>query len=114
MTFRFASEPPNGLTLVRAGLDRLTGRVSPFSERGIELNALRVNPPHAVYDLHADEIANGRGLASAHLTGFRYLVLAAGQPVAAAEVHTDYSGTVSLLANVDFGPLWRPVPHSTN
>lgn len=103
MPLRFASEPKNGSALVRAGLNQISARPSPLSARAIDFAALNVTSPHAVYDLHADEIAGGKGLASAHATGFRYLVEGGGGPVAAAEVHTDASGTANLLANVNYG-----------
>ncbi|HEV3157269.1 MAG TPA: hypothetical protein VGZ00_07980 [Candidatus Baltobacteraceae bacterium] len=68
------------------------------------MSTLSIQPPHAVYDLRADEIANGGGLETAHATGFRYFVNVAGALVAAAEIQTGASGESSLLANVNHGP----------
>lgn len=104
MPLRFATERPNGAALVRAGLNRIAARRGPLTAAAVDFSALQLKPPHAVYDLHADEIANGGGLASAHLTNLRYLVEAPTGPVAAAEVHSDASGAATLLANVDYGP----------
>ncbi len=104
MSIRFAPEPQNGLTIVRAGLDRLAARQGPLGPAQPTIGASTIEPPHAVYDLRADEISNGGGLESAHLTAFRYLVKSAGSAVAAAEVSTDASGKASLLANVNYGP----------
>jgi hypothetical protein len=104
MSIRFAPEPQNGLTIVRAGLDRLAARQGPLGPAQPTIGATTIEPPHAVYDLRADEISNGGGLESAHLTGFRYLVKSAGSAVAAAEISTDASGRASLLANINYGP----------
>lgn len=104
MPLRFATEPANGTALVRSGLDKLSARpVSPLGE-GVDFGSLNVSAPHAVYDLRADAVANGQGLASAVFTGYRYLVEAGDAPVAAAEVHADDTGTASLLANINYGP----------
>ncbi|ADV82557.1 hypothetical protein [Terriglobus saanensis] len=106
MAIRFATEPQNGSETVRAGLDRLAVRENkPPALRALNFSALTVTPPHAIYDLHADEIAKGGGLETAHATGFRYYVAATGASVAAAEVHTDASGKASLLANLNYGPF---------
>jgi hypothetical protein len=105
MPLRFAIEPQDGSELVRAGLNRLAARRSHVSMRAVDFSAVQLKPPHAIYDLRADEIANGAGLASAHATGFRYLVEAPSGTVAAAEVHADASGRATLLANVNYGPF---------
>src|SRR5208282_201830 len=103
MPLRFATEPANGASLVNERLNKLSTRRSPLSERGIDLGALRVSRPHAVYDLRADAVASGGGLESAVLTGFRYLVQGGGVSVAAAEVLVDTTGTATLLANINYG-----------
>jgi hypothetical protein len=106
MPIRYATAPPNGSETVRAGLERMAARENkPAALRGINFNALTLTPPHAIYDLRADEIAKGGGLETAHESGFRYHVAADGGSVAAAEVHTDTSGRASLLANLNYGPF---------
>jgi len=102
MSIRFAPEPKNGSTIVRAGLEKLAARRESLSSLAME--QATIEAPHAVYDLRADEIANGGGLETAHLSGFRYLVRKAGAAIAAAEVQTDQAGDASLLANVNYGP----------
>lgn len=103
MPLRFATEPANGTELVRSGLDKLSARpASPLGD--VDFGSLSVSAPHAVYDLRADAVANGGGLASAVFTGYRYLVDAGGAPVAAAEVQADDSGAARLLANINYGP----------
>jgi hypothetical protein len=106
MPLRFPSEPPNGSSLVHAGLQRLAARVKrPGALQTVDFNTLMFRAPHAVYDLRADEISRGGGLETAHPTGFRYLIHAAGGSVAAAEIHTDAAGAATLLANVNYGPF---------
>jgi hypothetical protein len=104
MPIRFASEPQNGSLIVRAGLDRLAARESHLKLSKEASSALALGSSHAVYDLRADEISKGGGLETAHPTGFRYLITAAGAPVAAAEVQADASGKASVLANLNYGP----------
>jgi hypothetical protein len=104
MPLRFATEPANGTELVRSGLDKLSARpTSPLGEH-VDFGSLSVSAPHAVYDLRADAVADGGGLASAVFTGYRYLVNGPDAAVAAAEVHVDDTGTANLLANINYGP----------
>lgn len=104
MPLHFATEPRNGAPLVHEGLNRLSRRRSPLSERGIDFGALVVSGPLAVWDLRADAVARGGGLESAVFTGFRYLVEGGGGvPVAAAEVQVDTTGTATVLANINYG-----------
>ena len=104
MPIRFAPEPQNGSALVRAGLERLTGRDNHLKLTREGLAGVAADSPHAVYDLRADEIAAGGGLDKAHASGVRYLVRAGGTATAAAEVQTDANGAASLLANINSGP----------
>lgn len=104
MPLHYATEPKNGSSLVQKGLGKLSTRTSPLSGRGVDFAALQISPPHAVYDLRADAVAKGGGLASATATGFRYLVQGGGANLAAAEVHTDATGAATLLANINYGP----------
>jgi hypothetical protein len=104
MPLQFAAEPPNGTELVRSGLAKLSARpVNPLGDH-VDSGSLNLSSPHAVYDLRADAVASGGGLASAAFAGYRYLVEAGDEPVAAAEVHVDDAGTASLLANINYGP----------
>ncbi|HEY1646843.1 MAG TPA: hypothetical protein VGF96_02585 [Terracidiphilus sp.] len=105
MAIHSVAEPANGSTLVRTSLERVMSRPSPLSGRGLDFKTIQLAAPHAVYDLRADEVAAGEGLASAHRTGFRYLVTAGGTAVAAAEVLADDAGTAKLVANINYGPF---------
>jgi hypothetical protein len=104
MPLHFATEPKNGTALVQKALSKLATRPSPLSARAVDFNALQVQQPHAVYDLRADAIAHGDGLASAKASGFRYLIGTGGANVAAAEVLADASGNATVLANINYGP----------
>ena len=104
MPLRYAAEPANGSDLVRSGLNRLSTRTSHLTGRGVDVNALQVTQPHAVYDLRADAVAGG-GLESAVFSGFRYLVSDGDTAVAAAEVQADTAGNATLLANLNYGPF---------
>jgi hypothetical protein len=112
MALRFAAEPKNGTTLVQNSLQRLAKAKNPLSERGLTAGSLAVQPPHAVYDLRADEVAAGKGLAAAHPAGFRYLIGPQEAPVAAAEVIADASSTAKLVTNVNYGPFVAASAHA--
>lgn len=103
MALQFAPESESSTAVVRAALERLVERKNPLGLASDALGTLEVVTPHSVYDLRADEVANGGGLETAHAAGTRYLVTAAGGPLAAAEVHTGASGQ-PLLANLNYGP----------
>jgi hypothetical protein len=104
MPIRFAAPPRNGETLVRAGIGKLAARNSPRDAALTDTLALQLYPPHAVYDLRADSLARGEGLAASRQTAFRYLVSKDSGPVAAAEVQADPEGIADLLANINQGP----------
>jgi hypothetical protein len=103
MPLTYAQEPKNGAALVQAGLRKQSQRQGAVGAM-VDPTTAKLNPPHAVYDLRADDIADGGGLASARASGYRYIVGGAGTRAAAAEVTTDASGTATLLANLNFGP----------
>jgi hypothetical protein len=104
MSLNFDLGPRDATAMVRTGLQRLAARKNPLNLRSDSVAALGVGSQHAVYDLHADEIAGGGGLETAHATGFRQLVTNATTAIAAAEVQADPSGGAALLANLNYGP----------
>jgi hypothetical protein len=112
MPIHYASEPANGSALVQKGLERLGTRPNALTAKAIDLSALQLSPPHAVYDLRADTVASGGGLASATHTGFRYLVSGGGANLAGAEVQVDKTGAASLLANINYGPYVEATAHA--
>lgn len=103
MPLQFAPESKSSTAVVRAGLARLVQRENALGLASEALGTLEVVTPHSIYDLRADEIANGGGLETAHASGTRYLVTAGGGPLAAAEVQADTSGQ-PLLTNLNYGP----------
>lgn len=104
MPLHYDIGPQDGPAVVLSGLQRLATRKNHPKLDAVGMAAVTVGTPHAIYDLHADEIAKGGGLETAHATGFRYLVTRAGAPIAAAEVHLGGTGKPSLLANLNYGP----------
>lgn len=100
MPLRFAPGPDNGTALIREGLDRTATRTSPLSDRSVDFSTLQVSQPHPIYDLRADTVVGGGGLASATLSGYRYLITGQGEAVAAAEIQAD----ASLLKQINYGP----------
>jgi hypothetical protein len=104
MPLRFATEPRNGTDLINDGLRKLAIRRSPLSERSVDFDALQPSQPHEVYDLRADAVASGGGLASAVFSGYRYLILEGNTAAAAAEIQADAEGNATLLVNINYGP----------
>jgi len=104
MPVRFATPPAHGESLVRDSLSKLSARQNPLSARGVDFNILQVSQPHAVYDLRADAIVSGGGLASAVFSGYRYLVQREGAVEAAAEVQTDAQGNATTVTHINTGP----------
>jgi hypothetical protein len=105
MALRFAADPANGVALVRDHLNRISARTNPLSADGVNFDTLQVNQPHAVYDLGADAIAAGRGLAGAVFSGYRYLVTDGNSTVAAAEIQADEQGNAIQLTHINTGPF---------
>jgi len=105
LPIHFAVEPKNGAELVRKGLNRISERRRPLSAQAVDFNALQVTQPHSIYDLRADAVASGGGLASATESSIRYLVHSRGATIAAAEVLVDATGTATILTNINYGPF---------
>jgi hypothetical protein len=113
MPIGFATAPKNGDTLVRDGLSSVAARDQSLATGLANVPALNVTPPHAVYDLRADSLAQGEGLAAARQTSFRYLVApAGGASIAAAEVQSGPGNVASLLANLNYGPYVQATTHA--
>lgn len=112
MALRFAAEPANGTALVRDHLTRISARANPLSARGVSFGTLQVDQPHPVYDLGADAIVAGRGLAAAVFSGFRYMVRDGGSAVAAAEIQADDQGNATRLTHVNTGPYVEATAHA--
>jgi len=104
MPLNYDIGPQDGPMVVRSGLQRLATRKNQPNLDIADMAAVSVGAPHAIYDFRADEIARGGGFETARATGFRYLVIKAGAPIAAAEVHLGGAGKPSLLTSLNYGP----------
>ncbi len=106
MSLHFAPSPDDDAGLVLAGLSRLSARHDslPLIMRDFDLASVQIRPPHAVFDLYADDITQGGGLEIAHGSGARYLVDGPSGVLAAAEVQVDADGA-AILANINIGPF---------
>ncbi len=105
MPIHFSPEPANGTVLVSAGLTKLANHRNPLSDQGINLSTLQAVQPHAVYDLHAADLAAGGDLSTATRTAVRYLIQSNGSSVAAAELQLNALGGATLLTNFNYGPF---------
>lgn len=103
--------PITFLPLSRDDSELLDATLNRIAARGsLEADRIRRDPhvrqfsePHAVYDLRAQPVAQGRSLESAELTGFRYFVDGAHGTVAAGEVRVDAQRRSIGVANIHFG-----------
>lgn len=103
MALQYATEPRGARDLIQAGLASAAERPGHLAQRAVDAAAADLTVPHPVYDLRADAIASGAGLTAATPSGFRYLVIHGGAPVAAAEVSTD-DDRATLLTQLNYGP----------
>lgn len=101
MSIYFAPEPRNGTALVKKGIREFSKRMNPFAEPTFEF---LISQPYAVYDVRDGDSIADSFLASAALSGFRYLVTEGGDMVAVAEVQVDKSGAATLLTHINCGP----------
>jgi hypothetical protein len=106
MALRAPEPPDDSVTAVRAGLTSLTqaGRFTIPEQPTVAAEDLELTRPHRAYLLGLDDLQAGRALEAARPTGWRYLVLHAGAPVALAETVLDRDGN-HLLAQVNYGPF---------
>ncbi len=107
MALRVPDPPPQGLEVVRGALASLVGQPSAaalaITEAGPE--SLTVAAPHQVYFVGLRDIAEGRLLDAARLTGWRYIIFNAGeQTVAAAELRITPDGRHDF-SSVNRGPF---------
>ena len=104
MPLQFAAESENARSMIQSALSRAAARPAPLGAREVDVGAANLTQPHPVYDLRADAIASGGGLAAATQSGVRYIIDQGGVAVAAAEVRTDDAGHATALANLNYGP----------
>lgn len=101
-------QPPSGLPdTIRSGVRNLAGHphISTEALRGATPDAVDVSTPHQIFTIGLHDLAAGRGLDTARPVGWRYIVEAAGQPIAGAETTLAEDGTTQLLSHVNEGPF---------
>jgi len=100
-------DPPHGAPdEVRSKLREFADH-SRFSTEGLRSaspDQLDVSTPHQVFTIGLDDLAAGRGLEAAQPVGWRYIVEAAGQPIASAETTVGADGTTHHLSQLTEGP----------
>jgi hypothetical protein len=110
MALVFAPHPEEDPELVRERLRRIARRKNPLSGVVDDVETLEIDRPHTVWDLRADAVARGEGIASATPAGTRYLIADAGAAVAAAEVTHD--GPAGQVHAVNYGPHVSATEHA--
>jgi hypothetical protein len=103
MQIRMFANPEQYIGAVKNSLQRLAAHPHPTFKLSFAADEVQIQSAHEVYDLRADEIAKGKDLTSARLTGVRYLVGDSAQPQIAAEVPALKSRAVPQTANLNFG-----------
>jgi len=101
-------DPPAGLPdTIRSGVRKLAGRpqISTEALRRARPHEVDVSTPHQIFTMGLDDLVAGRGLDSARPVGWRYVVEAAGQPIASAETTLAADGTTHLLSDINEGPF---------
>src|SRR5215831_18998518 len=101
-------DPPSSVPdTIRSGVRNLAGHphISTEALRGARPDEIDVSTPHQVFTMGLDDLAAGRGLAAAQPVGWRYVVEAAGQPIASAETTIAADGATHLLSHVNEGPF---------
>jgi hypothetical protein len=100
-------DPPSGVhDKVRTTLHEFSdnSRFSTDKLRGARTEELDVSTPHQVFTVGLDDIMADRGLDSAKQVGWRYLVEAAGEPIASAET-TESEDGVQVMSQFTEGPF---------
>jgi hypothetical protein len=79
---------------------------------GLTTASVAFESPHRIFDMGADDVAQGKQLEGARETSFRYLVATAQTPFAAAEIQVGSDGMANLLVNFNFGPFVEATAHA--
>lgn len=110
MSLRFPTPPPRGVEILRQGLESLLStptaelqarRPASSDESGPGLETIS---PHVVYFVGLNDLAEGRMLAAARPTSWRYMLLDGDNVHSAAELAID-AGEVGWFSHVDGGPF---------
>lgn len=98
MPLSFATPPADGTKVLKQGLQELSAASSIGAAAKAPAGA-QVMAPHPVYELGLADLDAGKGLASACLTGWRYLLVAGQNIVQAAELSEPPPGGGPLQFN---------------
>lgn len=95
MPLHLPDPPPDVPDKVRSKLHAFAdgAKFSTKALRGARRDQLDLSTPHQVFTMGLDDITAGGGLDRAQLVGWRYLVMAGGQPIASAETTLAPDGT---------------------
>lgn len=109
MPIRLAEPPRAALDAVQETLSQRAER-SDFATRALReapAGELALAAPHPVYTLGLRALAEGEGLASAELTGWRYLVQRGDTTIASAEIYMGPAAPGASGLEVNEGPFVR-------
>lgn len=110
MPIKIANAPEQSLTALHTSIDRwiqqpanapqtVSAGINFAGDEGVE-----VRLPHPVYDVALKDLADGKGLAAAHVVSWRYL-LTDGQSTVSAEVSAPQNNAAHQLALLNRGPF---------
>lgn len=108
MTLHVPQPPGEGLELIReaiGGLIRQPNTRTAAVTAGGAGGGLEAAAPHPVYFVGADHVAASRLLAAAELSGWRYILLAHGRAILAAELSFPREGGRLEFSHTNDGPL---------
>ena len=89
MAITLPAPPEEGLEVLRAAITRLKSRSETrtfTATANVAPQNIDISAPHRVYFVGSDDVASGRLLEAALLTGWRYIVLAGERALLAAEL----------------------------
>jgi len=108
MAINLPTPPKEGLEVLRGAITELMSRPESntfAATAGVASEYISVAAPHRVYFVGADEVAAGRLLGAARLTGWRYIVLAGERPLFAAELSFAGEGKRLEFSHTNRGPF---------
>lgn len=107
MSLRVPPAPDEGLEIIRAELGSLLGRPESNTSGAFESTApeqLTAAAPHQVYFVGLEDVAAGRLLSAATLTGWRYIILGGDRPLIAAQLDLGAGGERLEFSHTNAGP----------
>jgi hypothetical protein len=104
---QLSNPPANAYQLLVQAIIRVSAAGGAASEIANVADPSRLSSvlPHKVYTLGASQIAQGRDLDRARLTGWRFLIQYGTKVLAAAELSCDPTGANVRFSSIDVGPF---------